>query len=175
MKFDLYGQPYTNVDELFNLLYKNPEINLGNFLVEDPEQYNKTVTAFHCDLPKLRKYIKTEVDSVDLFEFDKANQSKWFMPDEYKLLDIEQYILNLCDTESKKNRVQLELDMYKDRNLLDLLKFLHYLIDILRDNNVIWGVGRGSSVASYVLYLLGVHRIDSLKYNLDIGEFLKDE
>jgi DNA polymerase III alpha subunit len=43
----------------------------------------------------------------------------------------------------------------------------------MHQNNVVWGVGRGSSVASYVLYLLGVHKIDSLKYNLDIHEFLK--
>ena len=51
--------------------------------------------------------------------------------------------------------------------------FMKYLVDTLRKNNIIWGVGRGSSVASYVLYLLGVHRIDSLYYDLDITEFLK--
>jgi len=34
-------------------------------------------------------------------------------------------------------------------------------------------VGRGSSVASYCLYLLGVHKINSLKFDLDIKEFLK--
>jgi DNA polymerase III alpha subunit len=38
---------------------------------------------------------------------------------------------------------------------------------------IIWGVGRGSSVASYVLYKLGVHRINSLYYNLDATEFLR--
>jgi DNA polymerase III alpha subunit len=37
----------------------------------------------------------------------------------------------------------------------------------------VWGVGRGSSVASYVLFLIGVHRIDSMKYNLDYKEFLR--
>ena len=43
----------------------------------------------------------------------------------------------------------------------------------MRKNSVLWGLGRGSSVASYVLYLLGVHRINSLYYDLDIKEFLK--
>jgi DNA polymerase III alpha subunit len=43
----------------------------------------------------------------------------------------------------------------------------------MRSNNIVWGVGRGSSVASYVLYLLGVHKVDSIKYGLDIREFLK--
>jgi DNA polymerase III alpha subunit len=50
---------------------------------------------------------------------------------------------------------------------------MKYLVDTLRKNIIVWGVGRGSSVASYILYLIGVHRIDSLYYDLDIAEFLK--
>jgi len=50
---------------------------------------------------------------------------------------------------------------------------LKYLVDVMKENHVIWGVGRGSSVASYVLYLLGVHRIDSIYYELDPAEFLR--
>ena len=62
---------------------------------------------------------------------------------------------------------------YQERGLFDLLRYLKYLVDVMCDNHVIWGVGRGSSVASYVLYLLGVHRIDSLYYDLDPAEFLR--
>jgi DNA polymerase III alpha subunit len=54
-----------------------------------------------------------------------------------------------------------------------LLKYLKYLVDTMRKNNVVWGVGRGSSVASFVLFLLEVHRINSLYYDLSIDEFLK--
>jgi DNA polymerase III alpha subunit len=43
----------------------------------------------------------------------------------------------------------------------------------MRKNKIVWGVGRGSSVASYVLFLIGIHKVNSLKYNLDIKEFLK--
>ena len=57
--------------------------------------------------------------------------------------------------------------------MIELLHFMKYLVDTLRKNNVVWGVGRGSSVASYILYLIGVHKVDSIKYNLDINEFLK--
>ncbi len=63
--------------------------------------------------------------------------------------------------------------LYQERGLFDLLRYLTYLVDVMRDNQVIWGVGRGSSVASYVLYLLGVHRINSMFYDLDVGEFLR--
>ena len=63
--------------------------------------------------------------------------------------------------------------MFQERGLFDLLRYLKFLVDVMRQNNVIWGVGRGSSVASYVLYLLGVHRIDSMFYDLDPAEFLR--
>jgi len=63
--------------------------------------------------------------------------------------------------------------LYQDKNLFNLLKYLKYLVDIMKENNIIWGVGRGSSVSSYVLYKLGVHKIDSMYYNLDVKEFLR--
>jgi len=47
------------------------------------------------------------------------------------------------------------------------------MVDNLRKRNVVWGVGRGSSVSSYVLFCIGINRIDPLKFNLDVGEFLK--
>ena len=67
----------------------------------------------------------------------------------------------------------MELAEFKARNLFPILQLLIYIIDTMRKNNLVWGVGRGSSVASYILYLLGVHKVDSVKYNLNIKEFLK--
>jgi DNA polymerase III alpha subunit len=81
--------------------------------------------------------------------------------------------LSHCDSEAELQRCGQELLLYQERDLFDLLRYLKYLVDVMRTNNVIWGVGRGSSVASYVLYKLGVHRIDSLHYNLDPHEFLR--
>jgi DNA polymerase-3 subunit alpha len=95
------------------------------------------------------------------------------MSDEYKQLDIAEYVLSLCQTESELQRCGAELLLYQERNLFDLLCYLKYLVDVMVKHNIIWGVGRGSSVASYVLYKLGVHRIDSLYYNLDVAEFLR--
>ena len=95
------------------------------------------------------------------------------MPQEYKDLDIAQHILELCETQAELQRVGEELLLYADRELLDLLRYLKYFVDTMRKNKVVWGLGRGSSVASYVLYLLGVHKINSMYYDLDIKEFLK--
>lgn len=106
-------------------------------------------------------------------EFDHVRQGHWFMPDEYKNMDIAEYVLGLCETQEQLQRVGEELLLYQERDLFDLLRYLKYLVDIMQENRVIWGIGRGSSVASYVLYLLGVHRIDSLYYQLDVREFLR--
>jgi DNA polymerase III alpha subunit len=82
-------------------------------------------------------------------------------------------VLELCSTDAELQRVGEELLLFQERNLFDLLRYLKYLVDVMRENRLIWGVGRGSSLASYVLYLLGVHRINSMFYDLDPQEFLR--
>jgi DNA polymerase-3 subunit alpha len=88
-------------------------------------------------------------------------------------MDIEQYIKELIKTPEEQTRVEYEMQLYKEFGLQNVLKVLKYIIDLMRKNNIVWGVGRGSSVSSYVLFLMGVHKVDSMKYNLDIKDFLK--
>ncbi len=106
-------------------------------------------------------------------EFDSYMQGRWYMPQEYKDFDIEDYLYSLCVSADEKNRIKIELELFKQHSMFPLLRFLKYLIDTMRTHNILWGVGRGSSVASYCLYLLGVHKVDSIKYDLDIKEFLR--
>lgn len=114
-----------------------------------------------------------ENDDMAVPEFDHVRQSHWFMPDEYKKMDIAKHVLELCVTDAELQRTGEELLLYQKHDLFDLLRYMKYLVDVMRENHVIWGVGRGSSVASYVLYLLGVHRINSMYYDLDPREFLR--
>jgi DNA polymerase III alpha subunit len=95
------------------------------------------------------------------------------MPEQYKTMDIAQYILNQCQGEAELQRAGEELLLFQERDMFVLLRYLKYLVDTMRENNIVWGVGRGSSVASFVLFLLGIHRINSLYYDLSIDEFLK--
>jgi DNA polymerase III alpha subunit len=95
------------------------------------------------------------------------------MPDEYKQLTIQNYVLNKCKTDQELERVAEELKAFRERDMFNLLRYMVYLVDFMRENNIVWGVGRGSSVASYVLYLIGVHRINSIQYDLDWREFLR--
>lgn len=170
MKYDQYGQTYTTSNELCDLLYKNPKLDISLFQVEDSLEYNRSVAELHAELDLLDSYHNI---SQTVEEFDSILQRNWRMPKEYKELDIAAYVLGLCKEEHELQRVGEELILYQERNLFDLLRYLKYLIDTLRKNNIVWGVGRGSSVASYVLFLIGVHKIDSLYYNLNIDEFLK--
>jgi DNA polymerase-3 subunit alpha len=81
--------------------------------------------------------------------------------------------LTLCESDAELQRCGQELMMFQERDLFNLLRYLKYLVDTMTQNRLIWGVGRGSSVASFVLYKLGVHRINSLHYELDPAEFLR--
>lgn len=128
-------------------------------LVEDPGQM--MTWTFPAD------------ESQAVPDYDAIQQRDWLMPDVYKQMDIAQHVLSLCNNQEQLQRAGEELLLFQDRNLFDLLRYLKYLVDVMRDNGVIWGVGRGSSVASYVLYLMGVHRVDSMYYDLDPREFLR--
>jgi len=105
--------------------------------------------------------------------FDQQNRANWFIPQEYKDIDIEKHILDLCTTADETQRVEYELQLFKSFAMLDVLRCLKYIVDTLREKDIVWGVGRGSSVASYVLYLMGVHKVNSIQYNLDPTEFLR--
>lgn len=106
----------------------------------------------------------------------EINPDNWLIPDAYKYLDIEEWIWSKTPIAGPENkRVGAELALYKQHNMLPVLNAMKYIVDTLRKNNIVWGVGRGSSVASYVLYLIGVHKIDSIKYNIPIEEFFKGE
>ena len=126
-----------------------------------------------CTLFKFEDTIdyETPAETNDKYSYKDANN--WWMPEEYKILDIEQYLLNLITTPQQRERVYAELEEFKQRDMLPMLNFLVYMITELKNNNIMWGVGRGSSVSSYILYLIGVHKIDSIKYNLDYKEFLR--
>lgn len=98
----------------------------------------------------------------------------WFTPAKYQEINIKDYCINLCKTNEEINRVNLEISEFEKRNMIPLMQHLIYCRDIWIKNNIVWGVGRGSSVSSFVLYLIGINKINPLKYNLDISEWLKD-
>ena len=152
-----FGEIVYNIEDVVDLLMKQQ--STFGITVDETVQLSDTLPETDISL------------SVD--EYDMMNQHNWLMPEEYKQMDIAQHVIDLCKTTPEIQRAGEELLMFQERNLFNLLKYLKYLVDTMRANNIVWGVGRGSSVASYVLYLLGVHRIDSMYYDLDPRDFLR--
>ena len=173
IKTDELGIPrFTNKD-LVDMIYSG-HVDKCHVVLCDPsddiEKFNAAMREQY--LPELTKYIPLDVDQKT---FDGALQSEWFMPDEYKNKDIVWHVHNVKETytQEERDRIEEELDAFRERGMFPLLRYMVYLVDYMRENNIVWGVGRGSSVASYVLYLIGVHRIDSIQFDLDWTEFLR--
>ena len=171
MKTDHLGQMIFSEDDCVSMLMRGQSI-LDGMLVDATVDL-ETAAGMLEQVPLFVQYNELAMQVMSVEDFDHRNQGRWLMPDEYKQLDIAEHVLGLCESEAALQRVGEELLLYQSRNLFDLLRYLKFLVDVMKSNNLIWGVGRGSSVSSYVLYLLKVHRIDSLHYNLDIAEFLR--
>jgi DNA polymerase III alpha subunit len=169
MRLDKYSNPVLNEQDLFDAMYNGHKFSVADtMLVERTDEVKNLETQLGF------KFLDPYETHFEITDYDRACQTNWNMPDEYKTLDIEAWIWEQTPPwDPQHTRVTEELIAFKERNMLDLLRWLKYFVDTCSKEGVVWGLGRGSSVASYVLYLIGVHSIDSIKYNLDWQEFLR--
>ena len=150
----------TQEDLIKGVLRYGPEILEHCQTSDDLSRYISRLHTEHLDYPMPPKEIDT---------------TNWFIPYEYKTMDILDWLYQRCPTPEVRERVVEELRLFAKHDMIPVLKTMKYVVDTLRKNNVIWGVGRGSSVSSYVLFLIGIHKIDSIKYNIPIEEFFKGD
>lgn len=139
-------------------------------LTADLIRYNKLMP------PNKQVSIKTSCRPMDV---------GWNLPPPYNKLNVLSYVMDQWNHHKainiyshdeallRENRIYDELTLYAELRLMPVLRAIIFIINTLRENNIVWGVGRGSSVSSYVLYLIGVHDVDSVKYDLDFTEFLR--
>jgi len=173
MKLNQVNQIVVTESDVIDALYQDKPVD--NLVVEDTgwiEKYNKLTELFDFPDSKINFNLQSKLSSSEFVD-ECVGIDGWKMPEEYKHMNLYDFLMGRCTTSEQRTRVSDEITEFEKRNMIPVLKFLVYFIDTLRENKIVWGVGRGSSVASYVLYLIGVHRIDSIKYNLDIKEFLK--
>ena len=167
MRLDQYSNPIYNEQDLFDALYHGHIKSLSNITVDSSIEIDSLESVAEIKFSKFH-----ELD-VTVGDYDAAMQSDWYMPEEYYTFNVEQYCLDKCTNEIELQRVHEELASFNEHNMGRLLQWLKYFVDTCTSDDILWGIGRGSSVASYVLYLIGVHSIDSIKYNLDWREFLR--
>jgi DNA polymerase III alpha subunit len=168
---DTWGRVKFHGDDLVELLMRGYQID-DLLIIHDAtvteynrccRQHNKAASMIQPpDIPKLTP----RADAA-------KRQQQWWMPNVYRSLDVRAVLLARCQRQDQIDRVMMEMDLFEAKGFLPMLRLMCFLVARWRETGVVWGVGRGSSVASYCLFLIGVHRIDSLRYQLDITEFLR--
>ena len=150
------------------LYLSDPQRTIKSIITDKPITLSDII-----DTSELPTFITYESPNLSVKEFDESLQNNWKIPESYKNFDIAQYVLDLCASDAELQRAGQELLMFQEREMFPLLIYLKYLVDTMREHDIVWGVGRGSSVSSFVLFLIGIHRINSLYFDLSIDEFLK--
>lgn len=166
------GDSTLNSDDIADMVLKGIKLKTGICVAEitdEIEQFNK--------ISDYQLKVKTEVRPFDY---------SWNIPEKYLNMNLRRFLLKKLDIEVGENdsltdedieerisRIDEELDRYYESNLNFLLRTTIYIVDVFKEKNIVWGVGRGSSCSSYILYLIGIHDIDSVKYDLDIKDFLR--
>ena len=172
MRSNQYGEIVLDETDLCDLIMQGRDLTQMKCVVDHTVDIESAIQLLE-DPGQLVTWTFPYNSDISVPDWDSIQQRNWHMPAEYQQLDIAELVVAMCDTPEKLQRVGHELLLYQERGLFNLLRYLKYLVDVMKNNHVIWGVGRGSSVASYVLYLLGVHRIDSIYYDLAVEEFLR--
>ena len=166
-----YGQVMLSSNDLRELLLQGKSINhLYSVIDDEIELFQK----YQADLlPDIITFSVMPEENMAIEEFHRKCANEWTFPDKYKHIDVLDWLLKKCRTQKEIERVRDEYALYEERDLIIILRLFIFLVDYLRENKFVWGVGRGSSVSSYILFLIGVHKVDSIKYNLDIREYLR--
>ena len=169
IKINETGDCIFTEQDAIDLLYTNPDFDISKLFFELTEQYNNSIKDTGLDLQQVQTVPKRSTPA----KVDAANIANWYMPQKYYELNVLEWLLSKCQNDTEKKRVEQEYVLFEKKKFIKVLQFLIYFIDTLRANNIVWGVGRGSSVASFCLFLIGVHKINPLQYDLNITEFLR--
>lgn len=166
-----YGQVTFSEQEILDMLYAGQSI-------DDCVSANKQVGADLFTYFGIPQHPTHSIISQPPIDYHHTKSSIWAMPLEYKNMNIEKYLAETLvekglTSETYMQRLLDELEEFETRNMINVLKFLCYLMDTCKQENIVTGIGRGSSVSSLVLHLLDVHKIDPVKYNLNYKEFLR--
>lgn len=171
-QIDDYGNVIIEDEHIFNMMYRG-YMDFSKIIGKHSSKtqtYNKYCKMFDHEDKCINEY---RPPTIDITYHDKMHQHQWNIPEQYLIMNVDDFLLRKCTSNEEIQRVKDELFLYKKHNMIPVLKAMIYIVDVMREHNIVWGVGRGSSVASYILYLIGLHKVNSIQYKLDISEFLK--
>lgn len=167
-----YGDIILNRDDAVEFMLEGE--NISGVMIDDEDEvelYHRMATLIEGNSPTINK---TKTYTMEPDKHLRRLSKKWLMPPEYQYLDVVEYLISRCTNNIERKRVADELEEFHKRNEIDVLKVMIYIVDQFRKNNVVWGVGRGSSVSCFCLYLIGINKINPLKYDISYTEFFKE-
>ena len=91
--------------------------------------------------------------------------------DEYLIKLLDTLEMSSSDSQKYQDRLAEELSEIKRLELVNLFRSIIYVVDTFRREGIVWGVGRGSSCASLALFLIGIHSVDPVRYDIPLTEF----
>ena len=153
--------------------------SIGSLLTAGVIPSRVKVTELTPEIVKYNKFV-AKTDRITIKTGIQPLDFTWNLPESYMTMDITHYLIDKlsasavpkAEHSSRIKRIFDELQVFTDLDLLMPLRASIYIVETFNANNIVWGVGRGSSVSSYILYVIGIHDIDSFKYNLDLADFV---
>lgn len=171
LKVNMYGQAILSSDNLRDLLLQGKNISHLNVIFdEEIKLFDKYQSEL---LSEKITFLDAPEEILSFDDFHLKCSEEWIFPEVYQQIDVKAWLLDKCKTQQQIDRVNEEYKLYEERDLIMLLRLFIFLVAYLREKKFIWGVGRGSAVSSFCLYLIGIHRVDPIKYNLSIHDYLK--
>lgn len=110
----------------------------------------------------------------------------WILPPAYNSLNILERVLIDFEALSKSlryteeqiesgaERISKEIHQIEVRGMEKFIRTIIYILDTFKKEGIVWGVGRGSSCACYILFIIGMHSVDSLLLEIPLDEFFHD-
>lgn len=163
----------------------HPE-QVEQFLLRGLKPSQIRVTELSPDILHFNENVPASERISDQLDEPVSFSFAWKIPAQYLSMDVEQHVLAVfgerlssleysdTQTETAITRVAQELDEFKKRGLTNLLRTIIYVLDKFKETGQVYGVGRGSSCASFILFLLGLHAVDPVKYEVPLEEFMHD-
>ncbi len=161
-----------------------PTSKLVNTAIRSGHVDRVRVTELTEQLQEFNNFADVSIEVVSPKDFKKPPTPKTVLPAEYASLDVDVLLSKLVQEDIKRRghshkhqcieRAVAELTWLYEHGKIDLIRTLVYVVDVLNEHDYPWGIGRGSSVSSYVLFLIGVHGIDPIAFDLDWHDFMRD-
>lgn len=107
-----HGDCVYDEQSLIEHVYQNPSADISQFYIENTEQYLAALQELGIDLPAIQGEPQHHEKPADL---DQRLQSQWHMPDNYHKINVLEYLLARCQSDTERERVKTEYELFQKK------------------------------------------------------------